>query len=64
MGISEIIGGVFAPSGAGWIADRHGLAVPLWILAGLCVAIALLSLALEKRRWSRTARRSSSGGES
>jgi predicted MFS family arabinose efflux permease len=66
MGISEIIGGVFAPSGAGWIADRHGLAAPLWILAGLCVAIALLSLALRETAPLVLARRAghSSGGES
>jgi ACS family hexuronate transporter-like MFS transporter len=48
MGISEIIGGVFAPSIAGWFADRHGLAVPLWIMAGSSLAVALLSLLLRE----------------
>jgi predicted MFS family arabinose efflux permease len=48
MGISEIIGGVFAPAAAGWIADRQGLAAPLWILAALSLAVALLSLPLRE----------------
>ena len=48
MGISEIIGGVFAPSIAGWFADRHGLAVPLWIMAASSLAVALLSLLLRE----------------
>jgi predicted MFS family arabinose efflux permease len=48
MGTSEIIGGVFAPSFAGWIADREGLTAPLWICAVLCVLIALLALGLRE----------------
>lgn len=48
MGISEIIGGVFAPTIAGRLSDTYGLTVVLWILAGLCVAICLLCLALRE----------------
>ena len=48
MGLSEIIGGVCAPIVAGWFADRQGLAAPLWIMAGLSLAVALLSLLLRE----------------
>ena len=39
MGISEILGGVLAPSVAGKVADLEGLSATLWILAGLVAAI-------------------------
>lgn len=48
MGISEIVGGVFAPSIAGIVADAHGLAATLWILAGITAAIILLALFLRE----------------
>ena len=48
MGISEIVGGVFAPSIAGRVADAHGLGATLWILTGIVVAIILLALFLRE----------------
>ena len=39
MGVSEILGGVFAPSIAGKVADLGGLGMTLWILVGIVVAI-------------------------
>lgn len=48
MGTSEIIGGVFAPSLAGRASDAHGLAAPMWIVAGLAVAAAVVSLMLRE----------------
>ncbi len=35
MGIGEILGGVLAPSLAGLLSDRYGLAAPLWLLVAL-----------------------------
>jgi predicted MFS family arabinose efflux permease len=48
MGISEIVGGVAAPYLAGQFADRHGLTAVLWILAGICVACAVLAMMLKE----------------
>lgn len=48
MGISEIVGGVFAPSIAGKVADAHGLGATLWILTGIVVAIILLAVFLRE----------------
>lgn len=48
MGAGEILGGVFAPTIAGWAADRAGLGAPLWILMGLCLTVAVLSLFLHE----------------
>jgi MFS family permease len=48
MGISEILGGVLSPIGAGWLADRYGLGVVPWLLAGVCVAVILLALSLRE----------------
>lgn len=48
MGTSEIIGGVLAPSIAGRVADAHGLAAPLWIVAGLAVATGITALFLRE----------------
>jgi MFS transporter, ACS family, hexuronate transporter len=39
MGVSEILGGVFAPSIAGKVADLGGLGMTLWILVGIDVTI-------------------------
>jgi ACS family hexuronate transporter-like MFS transporter len=61
MGLSEIIGGVCAPIVAGWIADRRGLAAPLWIMAGLSLAVALLSLLLRETAPRVLARRARAG---
>jgi MFS transporter, ACS family, hexuronate transporter len=46
MGISEIVGGVVAPTAAGKLADIYGLPVVLWILAGICLACGLLAMLL------------------
>src|SRR6185295_16304412 len=35
MGMGEVVGGVFAPTAAGWAADSSGLSAPLWIMVGL-----------------------------
>ena len=48
MGISEIVGGVLAPIVAGRIADSYGLPAVLWILAGICVACAVLASLLRE----------------
>jgi ACS family hexuronate transporter-like MFS transporter len=42
MGLGEIVGGVFTPSIAGWVADAHGLKSTLWIMVGLSLATAAL----------------------
>jgi MFS transporter, ACS family, hexuronate transporter len=46
MGISEILGGVLAPSVAGKVADLTGLGTTLWILVGIVVAIIVLAAML------------------
>jgi ACS family hexuronate transporter-like MFS transporter len=48
MGISEILGGVLAPSVAGKVADLKGLAMTWWIVAGLVVAIIVLAAMLHE----------------
>jgi len=48
MGISEILGGVSAPSIAGKAADFEGLGVTLWILAGMIAAIIVLAAFLRE----------------
>jgi ACS family hexuronate transporter-like MFS transporter len=48
MGVSEILGGVFAPSVAGKMADLRGLGMTLWVLVGFVVAIIVLSAMLRE----------------
>jgi fucose permease len=48
MGAGEVFGGVLSPTLAGWAADRAGLAAPLWIMLGLCVAAGTLALGLSE----------------
>jgi MFS transporter, ACS family, hexuronate transporter len=48
MGLGEIIGGVFAPTIAGWAADSSGLGATLWILVGLSVATGILACFIEE----------------
>ena len=48
MSSGEILGGVFSPTLAGLAADQAGLTAPLWILMGLCLTVALFSLALHE----------------
>lgn len=57
MGTSEIIGGVTAPALAGRASDAYGLAAPLWIVAGLAVAAAVVSLLLRETAPQVLARR-------
>jgi MFS transporter, ACS family, hexuronate transporter len=57
MGTSEIIGGVFAPSLAGRASVAYGLAAPLWIVAGLAVAAAVVALLLRETAPAVLARR-------
>jgi sugar phosphate permease len=40
--VGEVIGGTLAPVVAGAVANRHGLAAPLWIAAGGAVVVFLL----------------------
>jgi MFS family permease len=48
MGISEILGGVLAPSIAGKVADLQGLSATLWILVGLVAVIIALAAMLRE----------------
>ncbi len=48
MGVSEILGGVLAPSVAGKVADLKGLGTTLWILVGIIVAIVVLAAMLRE----------------
>jgi predicted MFS family arabinose efflux permease len=48
MGISEIVGGVVAPSAAGMVADAKGLGMTLWILVGIVTAIIVLAAMLRE----------------
>jgi len=57
MGVSEILGGVLAPSVAGKVADLSGLGMTLWILVGLAVAIVVLAAMLRETAPAALARR-------
>jgi ACS family hexuronate transporter-like MFS transporter len=57
MEVSEILGGVFAPSVAGKVADLRGLGVTLWNLAGIVVAIIVLVAMLRETASAVLARR-------
>jgi ACS family hexuronate transporter-like MFS transporter len=57
MGISEILGGVLAPSVAGKAADLSGLGRPMWILVGLVAAIIVLAALLRETAPAVLARR-------
>jgi MFS transporter, ACS family, hexuronate transporter len=57
MGISEIVGGVLAPSAAGMVADQEGLGATLWILVGLITAIIVLAAMLPETAPAVLARR-------
>lgn len=48
MGMGEVVGGVFAPTAAGWAADASTLAAPLWIMVGLCVVAGVLALGIRE----------------
>jgi MFS transporter, ACS family, hexuronate transporter len=57
MGTSEIIGGVFAPTIAGGLADSHGQVAPLWMITGLAIAAGVVSLLLRETAPKVLARR-------
>ncbi|MGB6632610.1 MAG: MFS transporter [Terriglobales bacterium] len=42
--VGEVVGGTLAPAISGAVADRHGLASPLWIAAGGVVAVFLAGM--------------------
>jgi predicted MFS family arabinose efflux permease len=48
MGAGELIGGVLAPSIAGYAADQVGLEAPLWIMAGLAVAAGIVAIGVRE----------------
>jgi ACS family hexuronate transporter-like MFS transporter len=58
MGTGEVFGGVLSPTLAGWAADRAGLAAPLWIMFGLCVAAGTLAFGLSETAPVRLRQRS------
>jgi predicted MFS family arabinose efflux permease len=57
MGISEIVGGVLAPSAAGIVADHVGLGATLWILIGIIAAIIVLAAMLPETAPAALARK-------
>jgi predicted MFS family arabinose efflux permease len=48
MGLPEVLGGVLAPSIAGYAADQTGLQAPLWIMLGLAILSGLLAFGLRE----------------
>ena len=54
MGAGEGVGGVVSPTLAGYAADLYGLQAPLWIMAALPLAAALLAFALHETAPRRT----------
>ncbi|WP_255630095.1 MFS transporter [Novosphingobium sp. FKTRR1] len=46
MGIGEVVGGVLSPFLAGALADRFGLAAPMWLMVGLTIVAGLCALGL------------------
>ena len=48
MGVGEVLGGVFSPTVAGWVADMSGLSAPLWIMIGLAAVSGTLCLFLHE----------------
>lgn len=48
VGIGELGGGVFGPGLAGYAADLTDLTAPLWIMGGLTIVSAILSLGLHE----------------
>jgi len=59
MAIGEILGGVLAPSIAGGLSDRFGLAAPLWMLFGLAIAAGTVAIFLKETAPRLTAGRPS-----
>ena len=57
MSVGELVGGVFAPTLAGYAADASGLAAPLWIMLGLCLTAGAAALFLRETAPARLAAR-------
>ena len=64
MGMSEIIGGVLAPSLAGRASDAYGLAAPLWIVTGLADCAGLVALLLRETAPAVLAQRNAAPAQS
>jgi sugar phosphate permease len=54
--VGEIFGGALAPSVSGNLADRFGLATPLWIAAGGAIAVVAAGLFMRETAPSRIRR--------
>jgi hypothetical protein len=54
--VGEIFGGALAPSVSGNLADRFGLATPLWIAAGGAIAVVLAGLFMRETAPARLRR--------
>jgi predicted MFS family arabinose efflux permease len=54
--VGEVVGAAFAPVFAGAVADRYGLAAPLWIASGGAVLVLVASLFLTETAPSRSPR--------
>ncbi|MFC0303446.1 MFS transporter [Sphingomonas sp. C8-2] len=53
IGAATLLGGVVAPTAAGWLADRHGVGAALALVAGCAGAMALLTFALKETGTAR-----------
>jgi fucose permease len=63
MGISEILGGVLAPSLAGVAADAYGLVAIVWIMLVLAVLVFLLAFTLPETAPRVLAARAAASGK-
>jgi len=57
VGTGELFGGVLGPALAGLVADLTQLTAPLWIMAGLAIIAALISLGLQETAPARLSSR-------
>ena len=57
MGTGEVLGGVFAPLVAGFVADRTSLAAPLWMMVGLAVVSGIVAMGLRETAPSQLRKR-------
>jgi MFS family permease len=56
LGVGQVVGGFSGPAGAGILADRFSLAVPLWISVVMALAAVLTSLWLQETAPAKLAR--------
>ena len=57
MGIGEVVGGVLSPALAGKLSDLYGRDAIMWLMIGLCLAAALVGIALRETAPRVVARR-------